>query len=190
MKNFVRTLLCSLLLLAPCLSHAIYNEIGLSYGRKKTTFDANNNYDSESATASWSLYFAEQVALELSYTEATGISKQQATPVDLVRVIYQKTQIAGADLILILADRKAMFQPFLKGGMAYLVRKQEIKDGTMETQTLPIDVAYVPNYGLGMKVELTESFGLKIAYSVWQTPIGGGAKTNDDSLSAGVTWRF
>jgi hypothetical protein len=83
-----------------------------------------------------------------------------------------------------------MFQPFLKGGMAYLVRKQEIKDGTMETQTLPIDVAYVPNYGLGMKVELTESFGLKIAYSVWQTPIGGGAKTNDDSLSAGVTWRF
>lgn len=190
MKKLSSVLGILLLLTAPCLSQAMFTEVGLSYGRKKTTFDANNNYDSESMTGSLSLYFAEQIALELSYTEATGISKQQPTPLDLVRVIYQKTQIAGTDLILILADRKAMFQPFVKGGIAYLVRKQEIKDGTMQTQPLPVDEAYVPNYGFGIKIDLTDSFGMKIAYSVWQTPIGGGAKTNDDAVSAGVTWKF
>lgn len=179
-----------LLLFVPAISQAMYTEMGLTYGRKKTTFDANNNYDSESMTASTSLYFAEQIALELSYTEATGISRQQPTSVDLVRVIYQKTQIAGADLILILADRKAMFQPFLKGGIAYLARRQEIKDGTMPTQVLPVDEAYVPSYGFGLKIDLTQSFGLKAAYSIWQTPIGGGAKTNDDAVSAGVIWKF
>lgn len=183
-------ILSAFLLFTPLFSEAMFVEMGLSYGRKKTTFDANNNYDSESSTASASLYFAEQIALELSYTEATGISRQQQLASDPVRVIYQKTQIAGSDLILILADRKAMFQPFLKGGMAYLARKQEIKDGTMPTQSLPIDEAYVPSYGFGMKIDLTENFGLKASYSVWQTPIGGGAKTNDDAVSAGVTWKF
>lgn len=179
-----------LFLTAPSFSQAMYAEMGLSYGRKKTTFDANNNYESESITGSMSLYFAEQIALELSYTEATGIAKQQPTPDTTPRVIYQKTQIFGSDLILILAGRQSMFQPFIKGGMAYLARRQEVKDGTMKTEVLPVDEAYVPSYGFGLKIDLTASFGVKAAYSIWQTPIGGGAKTNDDAITAGMTWKF
>lgn len=178
------------LLITPSDAHAIFTEVGLTYGRKKTTFDANNNYESESTTASMSLYFAEKLALELSYTEASGMQKQQASPADTARTIYQKTQIAGADLIIVFADKKALFQPFIKGGAARISRRQEIKEGTFDTQALEPDVAVAPSYGFGLKIALTESFGLKASYSVWQTPIGGGAKTNDDAISAGVTWMF
>jgi hypothetical protein len=179
-----------MLFLLPTGAHAMFTEVGLTYGRKKTTFDANNNYDSESTTASVSLYFAEKLALELSYTDATGIQNQQASAADTPRTIYQKTQIIGADLIFVFADKKALLQPYIKGGFAQISRRQEIKDGNFPTQVLEPDVAVAPSYGLGLKVALTETFGLKVSYSVWQTPIGGGAKTNDDAVSAGITWMF
>jgi len=179
-----------MLFLLPMGAQAMFTEVGMTYGRKKTTFDANNNYDSESTTASVSFYFAEKLALELSYTEANGIQKQQASAADPSRTIYQKTQIMGADLIIVFADKKALFQPFIKGGAAQISRRQEIKDGNFPTQVLEPDVAVAPSYGLGLKIALTETFGLKASYSVWQTPIGGGAKTNDDAISAGITWMF
>jgi len=190
MKKTLHILPILMLLILPLSAQAMFTEIGLSYSRKKTTFDANNNYDSESTTASASFYFAEKLALELSYTEATGIQNQQASASDPQRTIYQKTQIMGADLIVVFADKKALFQPFIKGGAAQITRRQEIKDGSFPAQILEPDVAVAPSYGLGIKIALTESFGLKASYSVWQTPIGGGAKTNDDAISAGITWMF
>jgi hypothetical protein len=190
MKKTLQTFAILMLLTLPLSVHAMYTEMGLNYGRKKTTFDATNNYDSESTTASVSLYFAEKLALELSYTEATGIQNQQASSVDTPRTIYQKTQVVGADLIVVFAEKKALFQPYIKGGAAQISRRQEIKDGNFPTQILAPDVAVAPSYGVGLKIALTETFGLKVSYSVWQTPIGGGAKTNDDAVSAGVTWMF
>ncbi len=190
MKKILRLLPILMLFLLPVGAHAMFTEIGLTYGRKKTNFDANNNYDSETTTASVSFYFAEKLALELSYTEATGIQNQQASAADTPRTIFQKTQIAGADLIVVFADKKALFQPFIKGGVAQISRRQEIKDGTFPTQVLEPDVAVAPSYGLGLKIALTDTFGLKASYSIWQTPIGGGAKTNDDAVSAGITWMF
>lgn len=190
MKRLCQSLFCLSIFILPLASHAMFTELALSYGRKKTTFDANNNLDSESTTAAVSLYFAERIALELSYTEATGIQNQQASSTDPVRTVYQKTQVLGSDLIFIFADRKDTFQPFVKGGLAQITRRQEIKDGTFATQVLEPDVAIAPNYGVGIKIALTETFGIKASYSVWQTPIGGGAKTNDDAVTAGVTWMF
>lgn len=190
MKKTLQALVILMLLILPLSTYAMFTEMGLTYGRKKTSFDANNNYDSESTTGSISFYFAEKLALELSYTEAIGIQKQQGSSVDTPRTIYQKTQIIGADLIIVFADKKALFQPYIKGGAAQISRRQEIKDGNFPTQTLEPDVAVAPSYGLGLKVALTETFGLKASYSVWQTPIGGGAKTNDDAVSAGMTWIF
>lgn len=190
MKKTLQTLSILMLMFLPLTSHALFTEVGLSYSRKKQTFDANNNTDSEATTASISLYFAEKLALELSYTEAATLQNTQVLATDLPRTVYQKTKIVGADLIFVFADRKAFFQPFIKGGVAQINRLQTIKDGNISVQTLPLDVAIAPSYGLGLKIALTEQFGVKLAYSIWQTPIGGGAKTNDDALSAGVTWMF
>lgn len=190
MKYSFSILAVCFLFIFPLTSHALYTELGFTYGRKKTTFDASNNFDSEYMTGSVSLYFAERTALELSYTDAVSLQNQRASSADTPRTVYQKTQIVGGDLIYVFADRKALFQPFIKGGMARISRRQEIKDGIFNTSPLDPDEAIAPSYGLGVKIALTETFGLKASYSVWQTPIGGGAKTNDDAVTAGVTWMF
>jgi hypothetical protein len=190
MKYSVSIFFLMTILVLPLTSSAMYTELGFSYGRKKTSFDAANNFDSESMTGSVSLYFAEQIALELSYTDAASTQNQRASVADTPRTVYQKTQIIGGDLIYVFADRKAFLQPFVKGGVARISRRQEIRDGSFNTSPLDPDEAIAPSYGLGVKVALTENFGLKASYSIWQTPIGGGSKTNDDAITAGVTWMF
>jgi len=183
----------ALLLLAVSVSfsfpaHAIYTELGVSYGRKTTTFDENNKFDSESVTGSLSLYFLERLALELSYTDATGLREEKASPSDPKRTTTQKSQILGADLILVFADKKSLFQPYIKGGGAQISRYQEVKIEGQNTFKLEPETATVPSYGVGLKIQLTDAFGIKLSYDVWKTPIGGGLQTDDSSIRAGVTW--
>lgn len=171
-------------------ARAFYTEVGVSYGHDKKNFDANNYTESESITGELSFYFWEQVALELSYTDATALLKQKASSTDPTRTTQQKTKVLGADLILMLADRKAFFQPFIKGGAAQITRNQEIKIEGFDTQELDPETAIVPTYGLGFKLMLTDALSLKASYSVWRTPIGGGTFTDDSSVRVGVSWIF
>lgn len=167
---------------------AFYSELGLSYGRKTTSFDENNSFDSESITGSVSLYFLERMALELSYTDAKGLRQEKASASDAQRTTTQKSQIMGADLILTFAERKALFQPYIKGGGAQISRYQQVKIEGQDTYTIEPEVATVPSYGAGLKIQMTETFGVKLSYDVWKTPIGGGLQTDDSSIRAGITW--
>lgn len=168
---------------------ALYTELGLSYGRKTTSFDKNNTYDSESMTGSLSLYFLERLALELSYTDALGIREEKASGSDPRRTTTQKSQIMGADLILMFADRKALLQPYIKGGGAQISRYQEVKiEGYGQTSTIEPETATVPSYGAGLKIQLSEGLGIKLSYDVWKTPIGEGMQTDDSSMRVGITW--
>ncbi len=167
---------------------ALYTEVGLSYGRKTTTFDQNNTFDSESVTGSLSLYFLERLALELSYTDATGLRKEKAFSTDPQRTTTQKSQIMGADLIFVFADKKALFQPYIKAGGAQISRTQIVDIEGFSTYTLPVDNATVPSYGAGLKIAITETLGIKLSYDVWKTPAGGGVQTDDTSIRAGITW--
>lgn len=169
-------------------SMALYTELGVNYGRKKTSFDNDNYLDSESTTGSVSLYFLERLALELSYTEALARREEKASPSDPKRSTLQKSTVMGADLILTFADRKALFQPYIKGGIAQIERHQSIKIEGQDTFTLTPEKAAVPSYGVGIKIALTESFGVKLSYDLWKTPIGDGNQTDDTSLRVGVTW--
>ncbi|KYG67550.1 hypothetical protein AZI86_10050 [Bdellovibrio bacteriovorus] len=169
-------------------AHAFYTELGASYGRKTTTFDQENSFDTESITGSLSIYFLERMALELSYTDATGVKKEKASLTDPRRTTTQKSQILGADLILAFADKKALFQPYVKGGGAQIKRSQTAVIEGAGTASIDPETATVPSYGAGMKIQLTETFGLKFSYDVWKTPLDGGAQTDDSSIRAGVTW--
>lgn len=180
----------SLAILTASSAQAYFIEVGASYGRDKKTFDANNAIDSEAITGSLSFYFWDRIALELSYTDATGLRTEKATALDPKRNIMQKTQILGADLILMLADRTAFFQPFVKGGGAQVNRRQTIDIEGQTSTTLEPESAIVPSYGVGFKLAMTEAFNIKVSYNIWQTPIGGGQKTDDSALKAGVTWIF
>lgn len=181
-------MLISLVAFTTVPAHALYTELGLSYGRKTTTFDENNAFDSESVTGSISLYFLERMALELSYTDALGLRREKASASDAKRTTTQKSQIMGADLILTFADKKSLFQPYIKGGGAQISRYQEVKIEGQDTFTIEPETATVPSYGAGLKIQMTETFGLKFSYDVWKTPIGGGLQTDDTSIRAGVTW--
>lgn len=173
-------------------SQAMFTEVGVTYGRKKTSFDSDNFFDSESITGSVSFYFFERFALELSYTDARGVREEKIISNGVTvqkQTVVQKTQVIGSDLIFVLADRKAFIQPYLKGGAAQITRRQEVKVNSI-TYVLEPESATVPSYGAGFKIALTESFGIKVSYDAWQTPIGGGAVTNDSQIRAGVTWIF
>lgn len=177
-----------MLLTAATPAHALFTEMGLSYGRKTTTFDKDNSFDSESITGSLSLYFLERLALELSYTDATGLREEKASSNDARRTTTQKSQILGADLILVFAEKKAFFQPYIKGGGARISRYQQIKIEGQDTFTIEPETVTVPSYGAGLKILLTESLGIKLSYDVWKTPIGEGLQTDDSSIRAGITW--
>ncbi|MBX2988739.1 MAG: outer membrane beta-barrel protein [Bdellovibrionaceae bacterium] len=174
-------------------ARAVFTEVGVSYGKKKNSFDADNYVTSESLTASLSFYFMETLALELSYTSAVGVQQEKiksgATIVS-ERTVVQTTQIQGADLIWVLAGKQAFFQPYLKGGAAQLRRTQEVKLNNLETYTLDPEVALVPSYGVGFKLAFTSQFGVKVSYDAWKTPLGEGLFSNDDAIRAGVTWMF
>jgi hypothetical protein len=51
-----------------------------------------------------------------------------------------------------------------------------------------LESAVAPSYGVGLKISLTETFGIKLSYDAWETPISGDAKTNDSAIRAGITW--
>lgn len=174
-------------------AQAFFTEVGLNYGRKKTSFDADNYFDSESLTGSISFYFKESLALEMSYTSATAVREEtirSGTTVVSRQTVVQTTQVYGADLIWPLASRQAFFQPYLKGGVAQIQRVQEVKVNDLNTYKLEPEVALVPSYGIGFKLAMTQTFAFKVSYDGWKTPLGGGAFSNDDALRVGVTWLF
>ncbi len=172
----------------PQVAKAFFTEVSVSYMQKKTSFDAFNTYSAESTTGSLSFYFLERLALEMSYTDGTSVKEERVSSAQQTTV--QKTQVIGADLIWILADRKAVFQPYLKGGAAQITRKQTIKVDNTLVETLAPDVAIAPSYGIGCRFAITETFGLKLSYDIWKTPIGGGATTDDNAIKAGLSWIF
>jgi hypothetical protein len=170
---------------------ALMTEFGVQYWRKKTSFDADNYLDSESLTGSISFYFMERLALELSYTDATAVREEKiysGSTVIQQQTVVQVTNVIGADLIFVLSDRKAFLQPYIKGGAAQITRKQEVKVNNLNTYELDPEKAIVPSYGAGLKIAVTDTFGIKLSYDAWQTPIGGGTVTNDSQIRAGVSW--
>lgn len=165
---------------------AFYAEFGMAYSRKKTSFDSNNYTDSESTTGSVSLYFMEKIAIEVSYTDASSVRQERISGNQYST--FQKTKVLGADLIYILADRKSTFQPYVKGGAAQLTRQQTIQVDSLDRELLEPETAVVPSYGVGFKVALTESLGIKVSYDAWKTPIGNSLSTDDSQIRAGLTW--
>lgn len=166
-----------------------FTELGVSYGYKKSYFDADNNIEQQSLTASASFYFWERIALEFAYTNALFVKKEkQPNSVSaFLRETTQYTDVYEAGLIFVFADRKALFQPFIKGGAAYVKRRQVVQDDNNN----PWEVTYSgtsPSYGLGAKFFFTERFSVRASYDIIQTPVDGSTKVNDVNGRIGLTW--
>lgn len=183
-----------LILLVSIQSFGFLTELSVSYAQKKTYFNAENFNNTESTTGSVSFYFMEKLAIELSYTDASvlreetifnGTGFQQQTSL-------QKIVVYGSDLIVMLADKKATFQPYVKGGIAQINKTLTTKNADVFVyETDPIH-STSPSYGAGLKVQLSEAFGLKFSYDAWRTETkdnrGNKSTVEDSSVRAGVTW--
>lgn len=165
---------------------ALYTEFGLSQSYKKTSFSEQNSVESELVSGSVSFYVWESIALEFSYTKGLAVRKEADSTLPL-RTITQHSSVYGTDLILGFADRRATLQPFIKGGVAYIEKKQIVQDeGSPSYETTPTP-GYVPSYGIGLKIKLTENFGLSTSLDVWRDD---STATNDLASRTGITWMF
>lgn len=179
------------ILLASQQAAAIAWELGVSYNYKKTTLDDLNNIEQQSTTGSVSMYFWSQVALELSYTNGLYIKRERenaALNSTTVRTTTQFTDVYGADLVFLLADRKAMFQPFLKAGVAYITKRQVVQIGSDASFEIRPNPGWAPSYGAGIRITVSESFSIRGSYDVVRTPIDGGSSANDATGRLGVSW--
>lgn len=164
-------------------------ELGTSYTYKKSAFDATNNTEQQATTGSISFYFWERIALELSYTNGLYVRKEKQPDFvgAFLRTTTQYSDIYGSDLIFILADRKAPFQPYLKGGGAYVNIKQVIQDDNNN----PWEMKYSglsPSYGLGFKFFFTEALAIRTSYDVIETPVNNDVKVSEVSGRIGLSW--
>lgn len=162
-------------------------ELGLNYGYRTTYFSENNSEKAESASASVSMYFWETVALELSYTNQVVNREEKFTNDAEIRRIFQTTKYYGGDLILILADKKSLFQPYIKGGLSYFTKELELKTGSMTTQVMPKEEGSAPSYGVGLKIAFSEAMSVKLSYDTWTTNVTNVDK-KDTFFKAGLTW--
>lgn len=189
MRNFFFLALC-LALASP--AFAINTELGINYSYKKSAFDSDNNYEQQGATGSVSLYFWERIALELSYTNSLYVKKEKQPEMAgaFLRTTTQYTDVYGADLIFILsADRKAVFQPYIKGGAAQVKVRQVVQDQGSSAWEINYS-GLSPSVGIGFKFFLTDAFAVRTSYDAIQTPVNNETKVNDVTGRVGISWMF
>jgi opacity protein-like surface antigen len=170
---------------------AVYSEIGANYSYKKSTYDSNNNIEQQSSTGSLSLYFWEQLGFEFSYTNGLYVKKEKKPgndPTYLKRTTTQYSDIYGIDVIYLFANKQAKFQPFIKGGTAYVKRKQVLQDEGQVAFTIEPSPGFAPSYGVGLKFYLTESLAVRAGYDIIRTPIDDSASVDDISGRLGLSW--
>jgi hypothetical protein len=177
------------LFIFPLNSNAFFTEISISHSYKKTTFSTDNNVESELLTGSVSFYIWDHIAIESSYTKGMAMRKEKESSTPL-RTVSQDTTVYGLDLVLSLSDRKAVFQPYLKGGTAYIIKKQVVTDEGNPSFEINPNPGLAPSYGIGFKIKFTDTLALTTGIDVWQTPLDDGTKTNDIASRSGISWIF
>lgn len=170
---------------------AMSTELGINYSYKKSSFDDSNNSEQQSATGSISFYFWEQVALEFSYTNGLFVKKEKQPDFagSFLRTTTQYTDVYDGSLIWVLADKKATFQPFVKGGVSYVRIKQVVQDDNNPEWELSYS-GTSPSYGVGFKLFLTQAFAIRASYDGLETPTNNGTKVTEFSGRIGVSWIF
>lgn len=191
MRHLQLVLLLIPLLFAPP-SRALYTELGISYSYMKRAFGELDVIENQSTTASVSFYLWERVALELSYTNGLYVKKErEASLTDTSqRVTTQYTNMYESNLIYVFADRKATFQPYVKGGGAYIKKKQVVQIGNDPPFSLEPDPGLAPSYGVGMKILVSDSLAIRGSFDTVRTPVDDSNTVDDVTGRLGVTWIF
>lgn len=179
-------------------SQAGFFELGVSTTYRKINLprDAGDDAFDESYafTASGAYYFAEMAALELSLTKGKAERFVPSTDSSSVRTTHNYS-IAGMDLIFTFAKRTDPFVPYTKVGVAYFIDKYidyQFTDsiGNVTPDRVNLDSNFVPSFGFGLRIRLTQSMAFKIGMEAWTSDSLGSNPQFDIAGKAGVSWLF
>ncbi|MDX9730414.1 MAG: outer membrane beta-barrel protein [Bdellovibrionales bacterium] len=182
-------------LFTPSQAHAGFVEIGISGSYKRSNIGANAYDESQSLTASFSYYFDESSALELSYTD--GINRRmigESQPDGQLTNMYYK--MMGLDFVLTMGQRGDRFRPYIKVGTVYILEKRIVSQSwlsgvTFNHRPLEDPVSLVPSAGLGFKLALSQNWSLKIGAEAWTSrSISESPVTIDYAGRVGLSWMF
>ena len=167
-------------------------EVSYTYSTRNSFIDDDNFQKSYSHTGSFAWYFLEMSAIEFSYTkgesEISGKPSDETTPI----VFLTQFEMYDTSLILTFAGKNSFFQPYIKGGAAWIDKVIYRTDSTVAnkkvSETDRTDA--VPSWGVGFKLFVTKNMSLKASYDTWKAGESGSDERWDDAVRAGLSILF
>ena len=176
-------------------ARAGFIEVGASGSYKKSNIGTDSFDESQSITGSFSYYFDESSALELSYTD--GLNRRRLGDGQpngqLTNMTYK---MMGLDFVLTLGDRESTIRPYIKVGGVYIMEKKITGQYWQSGNVFPASPredpsALVPSAGIGFKLSLTKSLSLKVGVEAWSSrSVSEQPVTIDYSGRVGLSWMF
>lgn len=150
-------------------AHAGVFEVSGSGSWRKSSFDKYNYNEMTSWTGSFSYYFMEMSALELSYTD--GVNRQSVKPQGDSQVLtVTNFQLTALDMVITLADKEDTFQPYFKLGGGYLNKSIFNQVEGFGMKNAGNIHGWVPSAGIGLKWFLTKDFSIRLGLDAWTSP--------------------
>ena len=146
-------------------------EVGISGSYRKSYIDTQSYDESEAWTGSLDYYFAPSSAIELSYTDGLSIQNlhsDSGIPDQTTSIYYE---MAGVDLVLTLLKPGDVIRPYIKGGGAYILKKDLAYATGGQVVVIGgqwgTDLGFVSNAGAGIKIAITRDFAIKAGAEGW-----------------------
>lgn len=192
LNQFFLKMLVLFALIGPINAHAGLMEISYTYSTRNSFIDDDNFSKSFSHTGSFAWYFLEMSAFELSYTtgesEISGKAADETTPIKF-RTLFE---MYDTSLVLTFAGRASIFQPYIKGGAAWIDKTIYKTDATVTNKKISSTdkTDAVPSWGAGFKLFLTKNISIKASYDTWKAGESGSDERWDDAVRAGLSVLF
>lgn len=187
----MRAILLALCIWAPS-ALAGFIELGASANYRSSGYDEDNYIQSLTYTASFSYYFWEMCAWELNYT--TGYAKQStrasSDPAATTTTVEDNIEMISMDLVLSFAGRQDPFRPYIKFGGGYLTKERYRQVEGFDKDRISDQKGVVPSGGLGLAVNLTKEFSIKMGIDAWTSPLNEDPVIVDYAGRAGIAWLF
>lgn len=164
-----------------------------TYNQRDSFINDDNFNKSRSHTTSFAWYFMEMSAIELSYTNGDAeISGKAESDLSATKFIV-KMEMYEVNLIFTLFGKESIFQPYVKGGAAW-VDKRIFRDDALGLTKISPDRNKkdpVPSFGVGARIVLTNHIRLRGSYDRWRSGKDNtGNETWDSALRVGVSYIF
>lgn len=166
-------------------------ELGASANYRSSGYDKDNYIQSLTYTASFSYYFWELCAWELNYT--TGYSKQSSKAIgasELRTTVEDNIEMVSMDLVLSFAGRQDPIRPYIKAGAGHLTKERYRQIEGFSKDKISTQKGVVPSGGVGISVNLTKEFSIKVGVDAWTSPTNQEPVVVDYAGRAGISWIF